>query len=111
MEPICQQQQRKELTCQTLTKPSHTYHLFHKANVVQHGKHSLTQYLNKEKGPGMATKTEIEKAILDATGNPDTGAIRDNLGAMADAVMAVVNPAAAAKADKETRVMKADETR
>lgn len=60
----------------------------------------------------MATKTEIEKAILDATGNPDTGAIRDNLGAMAAAVLAVVNPAAVSvKADKETRVVKADETR
>jgi hypothetical protein len=69
------------------------------------------QFSNKEKGPAMATKIDIEKAILEATGNPDSGAIRDNLGAMADAVMAVVNPAAAVKADKETRVMKADETR
>jgi len=61
----------------------------------------------------MATKIDIEKAILAATGNPDSGAIRDNLGAMADAVMAVVHPAAAAavKAEKETRVVKADETR
>jgi hypothetical protein len=86
--------------------------LFHKANAVQRGTLSLTQYSNKEKGPAMATKIDIEKAILEATGNPDSGAIRDNLGAMADAVMAVVNPAAAAvKAEKETRVVKADETR
>lgn len=65
----------------------------------------------------MATKFEIENAILDATGWPDSGAIRDNLGAMVDAVLQVTNPAPAAKiekadkADKEVRVVKPEETR
>lgn len=61
----------------------------------------------------MATKSEIENAILDATGRPDSGAIRDNLGAIVEAVLRVVNPAPAptAKADKEVRVVKPEETR
>ena len=64
----------------------------------------------------MATKSEIENAILDATGRPDSGAIRDNLGAMVDAVLRVVNPmpapaAKADKVDKEIRVVKPEETR
>jgi hypothetical protein len=60
----------------------------------------------------MITKSEIENAILDATGRPDSGVIRDNLGAMADAVLAVVNPEAASfKVEKETRIIEADETR
>jgi len=60
----------------------------------------------------MATKTEIENAILDATGNPDSGVIRDNLGAMVAAVLRVINPADVSfKDNKETRVVKADETR
>ena len=65
----------------------------------------------------MATKSEIENAILDATGRPDSGAIRDNLGAMVDAVLRVTNPAPAVKiektdkADKEVRVVKPEETR
>ena len=62
-----------------------------------------------------ATRSDIENAILDATGRPDSGAIRDNLGVMVDAILRVVAPtpapAAAAKADKETRVVKTEETR
>ena len=62
----------------------------------------------------MATRSDIENAILNATGRPDSGAIRDNLGVIVDAVMGVVAPSAApavAKSDKETRIVKADETR
>lgn len=61
----------------------------------------------------MATRTEIENAILDATGQPDSGVIRDNLGAIVEAVLRVTNPtpAPAAKADKEVRVVKTEETR
>ena len=62
----------------------------------------------------MATRSEIENAILEATGRPDSGAIRDNLGAMVEAVMGVLAPPSApavAKTDKETRVVKAEETR
>ena len=62
----------------------------------------------------MATRSDIENAILDATGRPDSGVIRDNLGAMVDAVMGVLAPPSApavTKTDKETRVVKAEETR
>jgi len=60
----------------------------------------------------MATQEEIKNAILDATGRPDTGVIVDNLVAISAAVLRVVNPTAPAfKADKEVRVVKADETR
>ncbi len=62
----------------------------------------------------MATRSEIENAILEATGRPDSGAIRDNLGAMVEAVMGVLAPPSApavAKTDKETRIVKAEETR
>ena len=67
----------------------------------------------RRKALTMAIKSEIENAILDATGRPDSGAIRDNLGAIVDAVLRVVNPtpAPAAKADKEVRVVKTEETR
>jgi hypothetical protein len=34
----------------------------------------------------------IQSAILTATGNPDTGVIRDNLGAMVDGVFYLLNP-------------------
>lgn len=54
----------------------------------------------------MATRAEIENAILESMGNPDTGVIRDNSGVMADAVLAVVNPEAASfKVQKETRIV------
>lgn len=62
----------------------------------------------------MATRLEIENAILNATGRPDSGVIRDNLGAMVDAVMGVLAPSGApatTKTDKETRIVKAEETR
>ncbi len=60
----------------------------------------------------MATKSEIESAILESMGNPDTGVIRDNLATMVDAVLRVVNPVEVSfKDDKETRVVKADTTR
>lgn len=65
----------------------------------------------------MATRSDIENAILDATGRPDSGVIRDNLGVIVDAVLQVVAPtpapapAVAAKTDKEVRVVKTEETR
>ena len=61
----------------------------------------------------MATQEQIENAILDATGRPDTGVIVDNLGAISAAVLRVVNPTAAPefKAEKETRIVEAKETR
>jgi len=59
------------------------------------------------------TRKEIESAILTATGNPDTGVIRDNLSAMVDEVLGLVNPGAAVsdKANKDVRVLKVEETR
>ena len=59
------------------------------------------------------TRKEIESAILTATGNPDTGVIRDNLSAMVDEVLGLVNPSAAVsdKANKDVRVLKVEETR
>ena len=61
----------------------------------------------------MATKAEIESAILNATGNPDSGVIRDNLSVMVDAVLRIVNPVIKTNFtdNKETRVLKVDETR
>jgi hypothetical protein len=61
----------------------------------------------------MATKADIENAILEATGNPDTGVIRDNLASMVAAVLRVVNPSIKTNFtdDKETRVMTGNETR
>ena len=60
----------------------------------------------------MATQEQIENAILDATGRPDTGVIVDNLVAIASAVLRVVNPTAPEfTTEKETRVVKAAETR
>lgn len=62
----------------------------------------------------MTTRSDIENAILNATGRPDSGVIRDNLGVMVDAIMGVLAPATApatAKTDKETRVVKTEETR
>jgi len=67
------------------------------------------------------TLKEIEEAILDSTGRPDSGVIRDNLAAMAAGVLGVVDPSAVvpkpAKESKienktqETRVITAEETR
>lgn len=61
----------------------------------------------------MATRVEIENAILESLGNPDVGVVRDNLASMVDAVMRVVNPETKTNFvdDKEIRVMKVDETR
>ena len=66
------------------------------------------------------TLKQIEEAILDSTGRPDSGVIRDNLAAMAAGVLGVVDPSAVAKPAKEskienktqeTRVITAEETR
>lgn len=55
----------------------------------------------------MATKEEIKKAILDASGNPDTGIVKENADAWAEAIWLLDNP----KSDKEVRVIQAKETR
>ena len=62
----------------------------------------------------------IQSALLTATGNPDTGVIRDNLGAMVDGVFYLLNPEIAeakkveAKTDSKTqdnRIVTDKETR
>lgn len=71
----------------------------------------------------MATKTEIEQAILGVAGNPVSGVIREMAGAFADAIVALdEDPADTPKAvtpvrgtvqqrEKETRVLGAVEQR
>jgi hypothetical protein len=71
----------------------------------------------------MATKGEIEQAILTVAGNPVSGVIRDMVGAFADAIVALdedpadtpkrVNPiqGTAQQREKETRVLGAVEQR
>ena len=58
-------------------------------------------------------KLEIKKAILNATGNPESGAIKDNVDAMADAIYKELNKneESAFKPEKDIRVIKANETR
>ncbi len=58
----------------------------------------------------MATKDQIKKAILEVAGNPISGVIADLADSMADAVVAIDNPAAHGEA-KEARVTKPAETR
>lgn len=67
---------------------------------------------------GKMTIEKIKAAILKATGNPVSGAIRENADIMAEAAYYAMNsnPAKTKKADaddeiKETRVVNADETR
>jgi hypothetical protein len=59
------------------------------------------------------TRKEIENAILESTGRPDSGVIRDHLASMVDGVLRLVNPGAAVsdKANKDVRIIKAEETR
>lgn len=53
------------------------------------------------------TPADIEKAIRHSVGDPSVGPISDNAATMAQAVHALLYP----KAEKETRVVKATETR
>ena len=58
----------------------------------------------------MPTKSEILKAIKQATGNPDTGAVKEWTPAIADAIDALCNPKqpetnTKPKPKQETRVM------
>ena len=55
----------------------------------------------------MATVEQIKKAIMDASGNPDSGVVRDNVDAWAQAVWELDNEVK----PKETRVVEAKETR
>lgn len=53
----------------------------------------------------MPTRDEYIKAILDAAGKPDAGAIKDNIDLIVDAIVALEKPA------KEVRVVEPAETR
>jgi hypothetical protein len=55
----------------------------------------------------MATKEQIKDAILKASGNPDTGIVRDNVETWAQAVWELDNEVK----PKEVRVVEAKETR
>jgi hypothetical protein len=55
----------------------------------------------------MATVEEIKKAILDVSGNPDSGLVRDNVDTWAQAVWELDNEVK----PKEVRVVEAKETR
>lgn len=55
----------------------------------------------------MATKEQIEKAILAVAGDPAVGEIKDLASAMAEAIVALDNP----KATKEVRVVEPSEIR
>jgi hypothetical protein len=55
----------------------------------------------------MATVEQIKKAILDVSGNPDSGLVRDNVDTWAQAVWELDNEVK----PKEVRVVEAKETR
>jgi hypothetical protein len=55
----------------------------------------------------MATLEQIKKAILDVSGNPDSGIVRDNVDTWAQAVWELDNEVK----PKEIRVVEAKETR
>jgi hypothetical protein len=55
----------------------------------------------------MATKEAIKDAILKASGNPDTGIVRDNVDTWAQAIWELDNEVK----PKEVRVVEAKETR
>jgi len=56
----------------------------------------------------MLTRDEIESILAASVGNPDSGAVRDVLPTLADAVAAALNPS---KPTDEQRVIKPAETR
>jgi hypothetical protein len=55
----------------------------------------------------MATVEQIKKAILEVSGNPDSGIVRDNVDTWAQAVWELDNEVK----PKEVRVIEAKETR
>jgi hypothetical protein len=59
------------------------------------------------------TREEIKKAILAATGNPESGVIKDNLNTMADAILKALEPEEVKSFQpvKETRIVRSSETR
>jgi hypothetical protein len=61
----------------------------------------------------MATKEQIKQTILEVAGNPESGVVRDLADDWATAIVAIDEPvrAAAFEPVKETRVIKATETR
>ena len=79
----------------------------------------MAQPKEKEAGnpteEGIMTKDQIRKAILDALGNPSSGAIVDHLDTIVDAVVGSETPKPAQKSSpepaKETRVVEVSEKR
>lgn len=60
----------------------------------------------------MPNKDEIKKALLDAAGNPESGAVYNVVDDMAKAVEKLLNPAPVFdKSDRETQVVKPLEKR
>lgn len=60
----------------------------------------------------MPNKDEIKRAMLDAAGNPESGAVFSAVEEMAKAVDKLLNPAPAFdKSDRETQVVKPLEKR
>lgn len=59
------------------------------------------------------TREEIKRAILAATGNPESGVIKDNLNTMADAILKALEPEEVKSFQpvKETRIVRSSETR
>lgn len=55
----------------------------------------------------MISKSDIENAMRNAAGNPDSGLLADYIPTLAAAVDELINP----KQKAEARVLKADETR
>jgi hypothetical protein len=61
----------------------------------------------------MASKEQIKQTILEVAGNPESGVVRDLVDAWATAIVAIDEPEKATPTEpaKETRVIKATETR
>lgn len=60
----------------------------------------------------MPNKDEIKKALLDAAGNPESGAVYNVVDDMAKAVEKLLNPSPVFdKSDRETQVVKPLEKR
>lgn len=62
----------------------------------------------------MASKAEIKRAILDATGNPESGPVFKAVDSIVDAIVGLDKPdieLSAERPAKETRVTKANEIR
>lgn len=59
----------------------------------------------------MPTKDEIKKTILDATGNPESGVIKDSADRIAEAVAKLISGEAQGSANSSSQSSEAKETR